>query len=303
MNKAVVIDPNESLRKELIQNLNQVRSFQVIEFNDFHKAFQTLAESEDFQGIIFFPITNDLNKLQVAIETLRQKHKQACLVPVLSSVTADHMQFLTRISSDHVLLRPFTSAQLKTTIEAAEAYRSRLFNDDITNPIIPVFQLFFDKFTDQYYRAIFVGAMTENCTLPEVPAQKNATLFVDCDRLTVINSIGIKAWFLWFQQLEKNGFTNFVFENLGPGFLQMASFVKGFIPKNGTVGSFYLHYWESKTDTKRNFRYVLNKDYSSEKIRIPAVREEFENGAKVTYEIDDSASLILRFFKGTVEII
>ena len=53
----------------------------------------------------------------------------------------------------------------------------------------------------------------------------------------------------------------------------------------------------------KHFKFRLDKDFSKKELKIPAVHEEFVNGRKITYEIDDSASIILRFFKGSVQII
>ena len=88
-----------------------------------------------------------------------------------------------------------------------------------------------------------------------------------------------------------------------PSVSNRASLTQGFIPENGSVNSFYLSYWCEEFNEEREFKMVRGKEYSTTKMRIPKIREMVENGKKVFYEVDCPTEKLLRFYKGSVDII
>jgi DNA-binding NarL/FixJ family response regulator len=304
MQEAFVIDSNPTTQKNLVEKLKALGVVQIFPFATLDESFSAFESYTGQQVVIFFALTEGLNPVANLLTRLREKNPKAVLIPVSTQLTKEEVKALVQFEVDQILTLQETFDQLKQKVISAVQFRRRILDEAILANSRQTFELVVDEFTDRFYRASLSGWLTENQgLLPLKPAKPGATLFLDCGDLRVINSIGIKQWLVWTKILTDNGFTNFEFHKLRPGFLQLASFVLGFIPPNGAVNSFYLHYWADDIDTKKDFKFEVGTDYTPEKMEIPRVKQISENGKIIQYELDDAAQLILRFYKGKIDIL
>lgn len=297
----IVLDQDALSRQGMVKNLNELNAFQITELSNLNEAMAQLEAMVDFKGFIFIKIIDQLNSYTDKILSFRSKNPEACLLIYGPSINLDQLKKAMHICIDQVVIGSVHSAQLKEKIQSAERFRQQFSNTELTKPASNQFEAQVDTLADGFYRAALAGSLTESFKLPDITPTKDSILFIDCDLLRVINSVGIKTWLTWMKKLDENGFTKFEFENLGPGFLQLASFVENFIPNNGSVNSFYLHYW-NEADDRKNFRFYFGKDFDNEKMTIPKSFEVIESGSKVLYNLDDAAAIILKFYKGKVQI-
>jgi DNA-binding NarL/FixJ family response regulator len=304
MNEAMIIDPTATNRATLIHQLGVIEPYTVLQFNQYANAEASLSSSPLFGGIIFVTLAEGFDRLSEFTKKIRVSNRDACLIAVLGNVTADEMKSLVQIGIDQILLRPFTANQLKEKIRVAQAFRKQIQSEALMKPSSSHFETRVDELAEKFYKINLNGWLAENCILPEIkPPVRDCTLFLDCDHLRGVNSIGIRLWMLWLKGLMTNGFIRFEIENFRPSLLQQASFVKGFIPENGAVNSFYLYYWNEELDEEKEFKISRGKEYATNQMRIPSTKEAVKDGVKVVYQIDPSAQRYLRFFQGTITIV
>lgn len=300
--QVIILDPEDQSRMALIKNLEELKSFQISSVSNFNEGFAKIESSADFKGFIFIKLTDQLKSYTDRIIGLRAHNPEAILLVYGSLASLENMKQAMQLRPDQAMMDLVSASQLKDKMLAAEKFRKQILTSEDTQLSRDQFEAQVDSLVEGYYRVYLSGSLTESFHLPEIKPSKESVLFIDCDLLRVINSVGIRTWLVWMKSLTENGFTKIEFENLGPGFLQLASFVENFIPKNGSVNSFYLHYW-SDDDQKKNFRFYSGKDFDSQKMTIPESFEIFSNGSKALYKIDDAATIILRFYKGKIQIV
>ena len=305
MNQAIIIDATAANRAPLIQQLQSIQPYQIHQYRDVNEAQKLLGRPVVYTGLIFLNWSASVAPLMDFVQELRQYNQEACLIVLVSHVTLEDMRVLMPLGIDQILLRPFTMKQLKDKIAAAELFRLQVKSENLLKPQDSTFEAKTEMITEKFYKVHLAGWLSDNCILPEIkPAEGNdSTLFIKCDYLRGITSVGTRAWLLWLKMLGAAGFFRFELENLHPQILMQASSVPGFIPTNGSINSFYLMYWCPATNEEREFKFVRGKDYATDQMRIPEEIEATQSGKTQIYELDNSVERHLKFFKGSIEFI
>lgn len=298
--KTFVIHSKSSVREKLVSAVQAFGNAQVVESKDLKEGIQILENSQDFLGWVFLEATAETKK---AMRPFRGRNRNAHVIAVLENVNASEIREVLQGNVDQILPLPFSEEIVQKKISSSARYRGLFSIEETTYSSIRQFDILVDELAPSFQRVTLRGPITDDGILPEIKGEPNSTLFFDCEQLTVINSVGIKNWLAWMKSLKNNGFVNFEFDGFGPGFLQLASFVSGFLPQNSAINSFYLHYWCEPKGISRNFKFKIGRDYTETEMRIPATMTVTEYGEKNVYELDDSANVILKFFKGNVSIV
>jgi DNA-binding response OmpR family regulator len=304
MKQAIVVDANANNRSTLMHQLSQCEFSSTFQFKTLSEAHNKLLGLTLFSGVLLCTIDGENPAVADFLRYSRAKHPNLCFIAIVDSLSLTQMRSLIGLGIDHVLLRPFNVSQLLEKVKAAQSFRNQVLSDTHQKSDNDTFEAPFERITDHYYKISLRGTLVEHAELPTLPLNLGSiTLFVDCDHLIGINSIGIRSWILWFKQLESQGVQHFEFDNLRPPILQQTSFVQGFIPKNSVVNSFFLYYWCETLQEEKEFKIVYGKNYGTTQMRLPQYQIEMRGDQKCLFAIHESAKKLLRFFKGTIEII
>ena len=302
MSQNMIIDPVPNNRSTLSHQLTQLDDkSSVILLKDFYEGKKRILTPPPFEGLIFMDPTGDMDGFTEFMQILRKSSPAAVVIAVVEKIGMDEMRRLISFGVDQILLRPFSAVQLGGKITAAVNFRKQVLNDEASMKG-DTFDAKIKEISGNIFKINISGYLNENCELPKVLGQtKDSVVFIDCEYLKGINSVGIRSWILWLKDLEAQGFQRFEFENMHPPVLQQASFVQGFLPNSGTVNSFYLHYYCEDLDQEKEFKLVLGRDYNADRMMVPKIREEIVDSKNISYELDGSVQKLLKFFKGKIE--
>lgn len=303
MKETFVVDPVVSNRANLIHQLSTFDSNLLMQYPNLLEAQNSLLSATNPPELIFVSLNVEIQQISDFLEVLRTKSDDTSVIVIGDNVTINDMRTLVQMGVDQILVRPFNANQLKEKIASAKNFRMQINRENIMKPKSSHFKVIVDPLTDRFTKITLSGWLAENANLPELKAtQKDSALFIDCDRLRGINSIGIRSWILWLKLLMANGYMRFELENLRSNFLQQAALVVGILPDSAHVNSFYLRYWSQAICVEKEFKIARGKNYASDQMVIPKFQEEMINYEKVIYELDEPIERLLRFYKGKILI-
>ena len=295
-----IIHHSDSYRLNLIQQLATINSLPSVSMKDFEEASRRLTTIHDLNGIVFVPVYEDLRSLVAFMKLLRAMTQTTSVIALTESLSLDMLRTVIDCGVDQVLVYGFSSNQLKEKITGAEKFRQQDFEENESNQKTESFSTQLEEISQNFYKISLHGYLAENSPLPKItPASKEkAALFVDCEHLTGINSVGTRSWILWFRDLSTQGFSKFEFESLRVPILQQSSLVNGFIPSDGSINSFYLYYWNEELSSEKEFKFSAISD--SDQLILPRQQLVEQNGKKIVFHLDESSKKFLKFYKGQI---
>ena len=105
----------------------------------------------------------------------------------------------------------------------------------------------------------FVGHIDEEAQFPEVPTMPNEAI-IDLQTVSSINSVGIRAWIMWFGQFSN---TKFYFDNCPKALVMQMNMVEGFLPANSEVRSMEVPFYCEDCDEEKDVMFHLGKEIHS----------------------------------------
>ena len=126
----------------------------------------------------------------------------------------------------------------------------------------------------------FVGAIDEDCTLPQVDLAGVKELIFDFEGLNLINSCGIRDWVSWMKTIPSGVIA--VFTKCPAILVDQINMINGFVPAGGYVQSFFVPYFCDECDDVVNKLFERGKDYNkgecdvAEEISCPKCSSEAE---------------------------
>jgi ABC-type transporter Mla MlaB component len=133
---------------------------------------------------------------------------------------------------------------------------------------------------DGVWQLVFKGAIDERAELPE--ATGSTDLRIDLGGVTHINSIGVRTWCEWIN--KQSGRNKVIIEKSPMTMTKQFSMVKGFIAANVTVTSFYVPYFSSGTDERRDYLFRLGHEYDAKGVlTMPVVKDS--NGQPMEMDV------------------
>ena len=119
------------------------------------------------------------------------------------------------------------------------------------------------------YEFVIEGALSEGSPLFEQKASDATQINLDLEKMTYMNSIGVKTWIFWVTQLPPKA--PFVLKKAPLLMVNQASMVMGFLPPQGQIESFFAPYICPKCDNDLTQLLTQGKDYEPAKGGQPAV--------------------------------
>ena len=146
------------------------------------------------------------------------------------------------------------------------------------------------KLTDNYI--LLSGTIDETFFEITNSIPSSGEVNVNLKNLQSINSTGIREWIKLMQKMKAAKIHLF---ECPKAFIDQANMVKGFIPTNAKVMSFYVPYFNEKTETEKNVLFVLNEHYSAGQLH-PLKKVVDDAGEEM--EIDIVEAKYFKFIKG-----
>jgi hypothetical protein len=105
---------------------------------------------------------------------------------------------------------------------------------------------------------IFEGVIDEESKFPAVDGNKHKRVMVDLKGIRSINSVGIREWLNWIRPLSET--SQVVFLKTPKALVFQMNMVEGFLPKNGTVKSFYVPFYCEACDKEENVLFTVGQE-------------------------------------------
>lgn len=112
---------------------------------------------------------------------------------------------------------------------------------------------------------VLEGSFNESTVFDDVPIKGVEEIYVDFNGVKFINSTGINKWVRWTQTLETDYPTvKMKFFNCPKVIVDQINAVKGFLPKNAKVESFWLPFYCDESDRREYVLLTRETDFSEE---------------------------------------
>ena len=138
----------------------------------------------------------------------------------------------------------------------------------------------------------FCGQIDEDANFPEVQ-DWGSEVFIDLKEVTAINSIGIRAWIMWFANLES---TQLIFMNCPKALVMQMNMVEGFLPAQSKVESLQVPFYCEDCDEEVDVIFHVGKEIqvSGEEVTLHFDKSSICSG-DCDPELDVSEAKFFRF--------
>lgn len=124
------------------------------------------------------------------------------------------------------------------------------------------------------------GALDEHAQLPSISGP--AEIYVDLENLSYINSVGVRVWIRWVQEVTKA--TKIILIKCPALFVKNLSSIRGMVNKNMVVQSFYVPYYDDKYSERKNVLFIRGKHFMNDgTLHMPEVKNS--NGELIEPDI------------------
>ena len=90
------------------------------------------------------------------------------------------------------------------------------------------------------------GAVDEDIVLPTISFEGVKKAYFDFEKMTFINSCGIRDWISWFKAVPES--VTVIYKNCPVSLIDQVNMVEGLLPENGKVKSFKIPYYCEECD-------------------------------------------------------
>lgn len=106
----------------------------------------------------------------------------------------------------------------------------------------------------------FSGPIDEEAQFPSVDSM-GSDVVVDLKEVSSINSVGIRAWIMWFADFQD---TTFTFVNCPKALVMQMNMVEGFLPPKSKVNSLEVPFYCEDCDEEKEVLFQVGKDVKVE---------------------------------------
>jgi DNA-binding NarL/FixJ family response regulator len=300
----IIIEPNRQEQATLNQLFQAQPDIQTTYFQNAADARVELSRTSF--NFLFISTHLGLPTATEVLSQLRGEYPAQTILVISEKLSLEQVRPLIQAGVDQLAILPMTAEHLAKKMQSAVEFRKQVQREESTAPLSSRtgFEARMEQLTEDLYRVSLTGWLSENCTLPPVPKfSKAPTLFVDCERLWGMNSVGVRTWLLWIRELFDAGIHQIEFENLRPNFLQQSRILKNLIPDSSVVNSFFLEYWNDDLDLQTEIKISRGVNYDADKMAIPKFCQRTIEDKLITFELDESPSRLLSFYKGRIEVV
>lgn len=302
-----IIDSSASNRGILANHLRSLEpKVQIAEYPNIStclESWKTLVKPKDVK-CVFLDRSEGSKKCVEFLDVCFQLNSRMFVVATGQDMPADDLRSLISSGVSQVLLRPFDENSLSKKLISADQFQRKLVEESEIIPSINEFGAQVERISGQVYVIHFSGWITGNSELPNIlPDLSSAKIFIDCEGLSGLNSVGVRKWLFWIRDLEKNGFTAFEFENVHSRVLSHINTLAGFKPSSGFVNSFYLTYDNDRINLEKEFKFRRDQDFDGETMVLPQLIEILHSGQTVPLSIDPLFKSQIAFYKGNIKLV
>ncbi len=103
----------------------------------------------------------------------------------------------------------------------------------------------------------FEGEIGEEARFKPVEGIK--TILLDLDKVTFLNSCGLRSWILWIKEVPRDILK--IFKKCPPMVVEQMSVLDGFVPQNSIIESFYIPYYCEDCDVDAKYLALRGEDF------------------------------------------
>lgn len=111
------------------------------------------------------------------------------------------------------------------------------------------------------------GIIDEDADFKDIAVTGFDMIDIDLNELKSINSCGIREWIKW---LSANSTAQIQFNNCPKVIVDQINMVEGFLPKNGSVKSFFVPYFNEEFGSEKNVLYREGSEFTGNQVKHPA---------------------------------
>lgn len=112
------------------------------------------------------------------------------------------------------------------------------------------------------------GSVDEDAVLNNVGFDGASEVVLDLDKITSINSCGIREWIKWLKTAPPTA--KVVYRNCPKIIVDQINMVAGFLPENGTVESFYVPYFNEDAGTEKMVLFRKGTEFGDGDVKPPS---------------------------------
>ena len=137
------------------------------------------------------------------------------------------------------------------------------------------------------------GAIDEDSTFASVDCEGVKSVVIDLDKVTAINSVGIREWMRWIKEFPPN--VKLSVSRCPKIIVDQINMVAGFLPANTQILSFYVPYFSESSGAEKMVLFENGREYKDKQLFIPT---EVKDDEGELMEIDVIETKYFKFLNG-----
>lgn len=122
----------------------------------------------------------------------------------------------------------------------------------------------------------FEGSVDEDAVFSSIQADGADKLVMDLEKITSINSCGIREWIKWIKTLPPT--SKITYKKCPKVIVDQINMVAGFLPENAQVESFYVPYFSEDSGNEKMVLFTRGKEFSDSGLNAPEEIKDEESG-------------------------
>jgi len=131
----------------------------------------------------------------------------------------------------------------------------------------------------------FAGSVDEDAVFSNIQVD-GAEIVLDLDKISSINSCGIREWIKWIRTLPSG--SSITYRNCPKVIVDQINMVAGFLPENATVESFYVPYYSEDSGNEKMVLFKRGKEFSDQGVDAPEEIKDEETGEPMEMDVIES---------------
>lgn len=136
------------------------------------------------------------------------------------------------------------------------------------------------------------GSIDEDAVLASVGFDGAQVIHLDLDKVSSINSCGIREWIKWLKTAPPS--SKIVYKNCPKIIVDQINMVAGFLPENGKVDSFYVPYFNESSGAEKMVLFRTGNEFRDGEVNPPS---EVKDDGGEPMEMDVIEAKYFKFLK------
>lgn len=136
------------------------------------------------------------------------------------------------------------------------------------------------------------GSIDEDAILINIAFDGASHLILDLEKVTAINSCGIREWIKWLK--GASGISKVTYRQCPKIIVDQINMVSGFLPENGEVESFFVPYFNESSGKEKMILFRQGQEFKAGSVQAPA---EIKDDSGEVMEMDVIEAKYFKFLK------